>query len=386
MCTIDRAAIARRQLATLEDIDEQIEVMLLGELGLELLELLPTLISDQRCYFRTDWSSHSPAFFQEGEHSSPCLILHIRRKNSPPGASCFSVDFSGLLAQCGDTGKASELVKLMIGGRSHEWTPADALAVRRHYPVWSKRAEIERTTIFHYLSSTHGLMQEEVLCPEGTPYDLMRLPAQERLFETRDYLVKVGCKRQEIENEALHILQNKRDGLMSLDKVLALASLVESNEGQITLRKTMTQMTPDLLHLHFKSSRQVVQSGHLQKLMKFSDYFKNARTFMVPEILEVLIEQLSHGKIQTVLQFFNELAPTKRVGTNHLLSRSADRTIALMPDAYMHAMEGKRFGVAAALAQLPNSGIHHKDARDALELAILHEQPIALEWVHQLIV
>jgi|GEM_PF-2002802 hypothetical protein len=387
MSTIDRAAIARRQLEELEDTDERIEAMLLGGLAKELIALLPLLIRDGRCELAyTGGCQHT--FHGEG---LPGQHLQLHIKDTRDEHAYHKLCFDGLLRDHGNSGIAASFVQQLMEAKNREthhcYTEADAYAVRTCCAAWSFRGEIELLALVHALSNYSLLPVGAFIYPDESARNHMRLPAHQHLHQTRSELMRLGVKEDRIEQELLCVLSNCQENLKSLAKICAIAGAIQSQEGRESLRATITMITPLILRLHFNTRNQVVQAHQLSWLMKFSDCFHDFQTFFNNEdVMRVLIEQLAEGKVQTVLQFLNEIAPTGRTNTRRLMSTNTDRVLGLIPDAFALAMEQRRYGIAAALSQLPDARVSRQDTNRTLELAILHQQRITLEWAHQLIV
>ncbi len=387
MSTIDRTAIARRQLETLRDPDQRIEAMLLGGLADEFVVFLSVLTRQECCTLTLEGGCHHAFHTREPRGRHLVLSIQARRDTT----KSYQICFDGLVVSHEDKHLMAEILAQLISTIRKEvgddaLTEAHAIAVRRYYPTWDKRGEIEFAALKHHLMHDVELPSPEFLFPDFKQPHKERRAVERQLHDFVSYLKSLGVKQSEIEREAIFILNRFNDNLRSLQKLCAIVGLVPDPRNHETLRTIITRSTTYILRMHFATEDSVVRTSQLDYLMQFSDTFKDERTFINDEgVHNVMVEVLAQGKIQTLLQFLNEIAPTKATNDRRSMSKNVDRIHGMLADAFRLAMRQKRYGVAAALSQLNQVVIIEANADRAIELALLHRQPIALEWAHHLV-
>ena len=387
MSTINRTDIARRQLKTLRDSDQRIQAMLLGGLAEEFTGLLPELISEGRCTLSLEGGCFNA--FHTPEPRGRHIVLSIQNIRDPE--TPHKVCFDGLVKARSDDMLMAKLLASLIASvqesENRTVTEADAIAVRRYFPVWGNKGEVEFAALQHHLSHDTMLPSNEFLFPDFENPHRERRAADRYLHDFVSYLKSLGVGRSRIECVALILLNDYPESFQTLHKICAVVGLVSNPHSHQELQRLITKMTPTILRMHFATEDAVVRTQQLDFLMRFSDTFKDEDTFIKSnEVHQVFVEVLARGKIQTLLQFLNEVAPTGATDDKRSMNKNTQRISGMIAEAFRRAMLQERYGIAAALGQLNPALIAECNRDRAVELALLHRQPIALEWAHHLVV
>jgi hypothetical protein len=111
--------------------------------------------------------------------------------------------------------------------------------------------------------------------------------------------------------------------------------------------------------------------------LKFYDF----RDDWTHEVDEVLVHQLSLGRVAAVLHFSSNFlweGSTNRSRRRNF-KKAEKLVIKLARKAFDKAMDAKSYGIAAALGQLSDL-VPCDDRLRAIELAVIHDQTITFQW------
>jgi hypothetical protein len=395
---MDIQKVARRRLALIDqttNLELQLEVIVAARLGEEMVELLPALIEGGYCRFE---SRNTPCeafrvagddLCDNGELSFIWLVVQF----DVVGES-FDINFADLMIEFGDAGIASrmvhEIIKKKIGDKDIFEAPitsADVYALRVHYPVSAIRAFVELSVFYLTLDrhAAHGAVID--MLPERP--SMHRVPAEQQLIEMVRHLERVPGtftleeRRREIKNMLTTVLKNEK-ALYSLSKVVAIAAAIyrlDSREGLIAdlLKKHVCL----LLELHF-SDRVLVPTANIRWLVEHGllKHYGSSTTFK-QDVDCALVHQLSRGRVAAVFHFCVNFLLTPGDSSNRY-SRVSDARFmieqVLIPRAFAEVMHGKRYGIAAALAQY--GSVPEDERRQAEDFASIHDQRMKLQCMY----
>ncbi|MBM5789804.1 hypothetical protein FJZ23_01825 [Candidatus Parcubacteria bacterium] len=383
---LDRKEMARQHLGRLEGFVDRLQLILSAELGDELIKLLPELIHAGACRFEV-YNTACEWFYStkvQPDHSGLYIYLKIHHEIVHA-----SVNFAGLMQQYGDPALARQVVQDIIS-RKINWsdlsgvlnagiTPADLFAVRRYSITWDMRPNVELCAFYQALKGPAGVNEAWVLLPDMPSSS--QIPSQDKLNPVAAHLRRMDFA-QIVIDELVEMLFKDTATLESLDKVVALAAIHEKGCGQSHENMLQSQF-PLILELHFASKDALVRSTNMEWLAQngLGEALRRSSQALDTQ----LIRELARGRIATVYQFLLRFRTSKRDGGDQLDHRAAAEARVIVQGLLMSAFETatreREYGIAAALAQITPE-IEEDDRRQALELAMIHNRRIALEWAH----
>lgn len=386
--TMDRKEIAWRRLAELTDPEDRLNLILTADLGDDLIEMLPQLIDSRACSFEV-YNTACDKFAMDGielDHNGLYIWLEINL-----GAVCAPVNFAGLMQKYADADEATEIVEAIIkqkldwgdysSGLHVQMSYADVCAMRTYCPTSVKLDCVELSVVYHALKGPVGVDMAIKCIPGG--HTTHRVPAEQQLVPVAEHLRSVGIT-QIVIDEMVELLFKEEAALVSLDKVVALAAIHEGS-GSRTRTHLLRRQLVHILGLHFANNSLFARSTNM-------DWLFNNGLFN-PLILEsvgpardafdaAILRELAHGRLSAVFQFLFKFMSDQKNRKNPHRSVVHDRAYveSLLPAAFQLAMTDKRYGTAAAIAQICDA-ICEEDRIRSLELAIAYGERIRLESI-----
>lgn len=386
---MDRKEMARRRLAEVTDLEDRLRLVMVAELGPELVGMLPNLIERGACSFEV-YNTPCPTFAVDGiQPDNSCLYVWLEIHL---GNQHVSVNFAGLMKQLNVDGLAGSMVELIIrkkfGGGDYstalnvQMNAADVFALRSHYPSSILRDRIELSAIYHALKGPVAVGVALGLLPEE--HSTHRIPAEQQLVPIVEHFRSVGVE-QIIIDQMIEMLFQDTDTLVSLDKVVALAAIHRSSATRHTETVLRSQLR-HILALHFMGNSPFEPSSNLSWLIEHGLVHRdilNTHGHERSQFDDALVAELSRGRLTAVHQFlFTFITSRERKRIDRRAAQDSIAIIqALLPRAFKAAMEAKDYGHAAAIGQIAND-ISADDRLRALELAVIHDQPIRVEWAY----
>jgi hypothetical protein len=410
-------AMAQRALADLTDPSDKLHLIVTAMLVHELIEMLPQLIKQGCCRFE-DGARDRGAFAHTEGPSSQHLYTQLRIDLD---GESHRINFNGLMIRFGgdEDEKAAEIVQAILEqkfsgfdasesreGLSAETfdtvtfhkvpiTRADINAMRTYCPKAPLRIRVEIAGFYWALGWGKGIEGALRILPSPPP-ESQRVQASQRLTPVVEHLQEL------VETLTISALADSRrvkkmissllDDLgvaHSLDKLVAIAGahkLFVRDEKE--LNDAIWKNMEGILNMHFghhESQGPCVPLSHIDWLIRQGDLLANYADRSSGEVRDkvdaVLAHQLSLGKAAAVFHFVRTYLRNfgdDRKDANYALKCMAQD---LAHKALEEAMRERRYGIAAAIAQ-SFSQITVAERNHALDMAILSDQRITMQWAH----
>ena len=259
---------------------------------------------------------------------------------------------------------------------------------------------VEFNAFYHALKGPVAVGVALGMLPEK--HTTHRVPAHQQLVPIVDHLRSLGIENDMID-DMIEKLFKDEETLCSLSKIVALAAVYQDKDNdQETYPLSRVVALAQKKHVgNFK----IMLQSHLKHILKLhfaTDATRPPATNMkwlfehglmdcygddYRRVDQMLIEHIAQGKLAAVHQFLLMFdfgwAAEIDCYFNRRGDGSASKIKRLFLPAFNLAMEHKAYGKAAALAQICDE-ISEEDRDRALELAIVHNQRISLQWAYRL--